>query len=652
MCGIAGILGPYPGLEIRNVVLKMANKLVHRGPDSSGVWTSNHDPIALAHRRLSIVDLSETGHQPMISSTGRYVISFNGEIYNHRDLRDNINVKWMGTSDTETLLAAIEKWGIHKALEKVMGMFAFSLWDKHNKTITLARDRFGEKPLFYSLQKNSLIFASELKSLKVCDKFNFEIDIDSVRDYLTYGYVSSPNSIYKNVFKVKSGSFVVFGITSNSADSIIQIKEYPMTHYWSQPNSVEKESNIINLFSTELEAKSELKRTLCASVKRQMISDVPFGAYLSGGIDSSLIVSIMQENSSQPINTFTVGFDKKNYDESIYASNIAKYLGTNHHELIMTSNDIINFIPNISNLLDEPFSDASIIPTFLVSKYARKYVKVALSGDGGDEFFCGYNRYLYANQYFKLTQTLPLPLRSFLRKLILNIPPQILNTMNYCSLKLTNKNLFNNINLIYKGAVFLDARSGIDLYLKAISYSDSVENLLLNHSNKKSIDHKYTKYFQEPNQNLCEQMMSADTDFYLENDILVKLDRAAMAASLETRVPFIDIDVFNTSLRMPFDMKMRGKSNKWILKMLLSEYIPRNFFERPKSGFDVPIGDWLKGPLREWSESILDEKKINSDGIFDFKEINIRWKKHLSGAANFEKQIWNILMFQLWINNI
>ena len=651
MCGIAGILGVGAGLDLRNIALAMANHLTHRGPDSGGIWVSQNFPIALSHRRLSILDPTPSGHQPMMSASGRYIISFNGEIYNHKDLRTELNSTWVGNSDTETILASIEKWGLLVTLKRCNGMFAFALWDNQENTITLARDRFGEKPLYYSHQKNTLIFSSELKALGVCQDFKFDIDFNSVEMYLTYGYISAPKSIYKNIFKIPASTYITFSFDQKSNGASV-VSEKISEKYWSREIVLKKKSqNNIKNINYGL-VKSQLKDVLRKSVSKQMISDVPLGAYLSGGIDSTLIVSLMQEVSDSKINTFTVGFLEKNYDESYYAAKIAKHLGVYHHELILSSNDVLNLVPSISMLVDEPFSDVSIIPTYLISKYSKEKVDVVLSGDGGDELFGGYSRYLHSKSIFKFAQILPRPLRKYVARSAQMISPKTWDEINNLSKVLFKKNLFSNGNIVHKGARLLNINTREDFYLEIIKHWDEVGSLLLTQGEGLSLtDNMFKKYFEDSQMEFSEQMMSADIDTYLHDDILVKLDRASMAASLEARAPFLDLDVYNLSCELPIDVKIREGKGKWILRELIYDYVPRNFIERPKTGFGVPIGDWLRGPLSQWAYSLLDEKKIKTQGIFNAEEISKKWKEHLSGKRNWDNQIWNILMFQVWFEN-
>ena len=637
MCGIAGYIG-----EVRNpsdCLTKMAHAINHRGPDSNGIWTDQKE-IGLAHSRLSILDLSAAGHQPMHSPSGNYVMIFNGEIYNHKHLRRELELisqrNWVGHSDTETLLASIEEWGLKNTLTKVKGMFAIALWDKNSKNLYLSCDRIGEKPLYYGWVNDQFVFASELKSIKKFPKFNSEIDRSSLAMFMRFNSIPAPYSIYKNIYKLEPGQIVKIHSRSK------QIKKYI---FWSIEEAYKKGNR--NIFTgSSMEAVNKLEHLLSNAVSSQMQSDVPLGAFLSGGVDSSTIVALMQSFSNSKVNTFTIGFNSKQFDEAKHATLVAKHLGTNHYDKYVTDSDALNVIPNLPNIYDEPFADSSQIPTFLVSEFAKQKVTVALSGDAGDELFGGYNRYMFSEKTLNTILKTPSTLKRLVSKIILSIPEEKWTSLLGGSLH----NRFANIgNKIHKTADILSSKSNRDLHLKLVSQIYDTSKWLKNSDEYKSKLNDDIVRFEELNS--IESMMAYDLISYLPTDILTKVDRAAMSVSLETRIPFLDLDIIEFSASLPIEFKIRNGVSKWALREVLYRYVPKDLIERPKMGFGVPLAEWLRGPLKDWAESLLDEQRLHQEGFFNVEFVREKWFEHLSGNRNWSFQLWNVLMFQAWLEN-
>ena len=639
MCGLVGFLGgdSLEGKEGTEALLqRMADTISYRGPNDSGYWCDMDQQIGLGHRRLSIVDLSSAGQQPMISPSGRYVIVFNGEVYNHFDLRKELGESsWRGHSDTESLLACFDRWGIQGAIERVVGMFAFAVWDKSENTLFLGRDRIGEKPLYYGWQGSSFMFASELKALKKHPAFKAEISRESVCLFLRYSYVPAPYSIYSGIQKLEPGCLL--SLPQNQ-------REPKIWKYWSAIDLIKQGIN--SPFSgTPLEAVDELELLAKDAIKQQMVADVPLGAFLSGGKDSSTVVALMQAQSTQKIKTFSIGFHEEGYNEAVYAKAIAQHLGTDHTELYVPPNIARAVIPNIPSLYDEPFSDSSQIPTFLVAQLARQHVTVSLSGDAGDELFGGYNRYQMTASMWKKIELLPRSLRKLIAKGVEAIQPQAWD--NFCKY-IPGSNRFVNIgDKLHKGAGVMASRSIDELYLRLVSLLPDPEALVIG---GREPDTLLTG--KKPDlTGLCdvESMMALDLLTYLPDDILVKVDRAAMAVSLETRVPFLDHRIVEFAWTLPLSVKIRDGEMKWPLNQMLYRYLPRELIDRPKMGFGIPIHDWLRGPLEEWAEELLDEARLKAEGIFHPAPIRALWESHLSGHRNLGHYLWNVLMFQLWL---
>jgi asparagine synthase (glutamine-hydrolysing) len=625
MCGIVGF---YDKLGVdsnssRDIALNMASTIRHRGPDDCGVWLGEQNRLALSHQRLSILDISDTGHQPMVSSSGRYILVFNGEIYNYKNIKESlVNINWRGESDTEVLLEAISQWGLLKTLNKCTGMFAFALWDKELKQLSLARDRLGEKPLYYGWNNKVFFFGSELKALKAHPSFQKNINLDAVSLYFNHGYIPSPFSIYTGISKLSPGCIVNLNL---KASELYPLKEKP---YWSLESitgePISKETNKIkkNEFIDELDEK------LTTAVMRQSISDVPLGSLLSGGIDSSLITAILQKNSQQRIKTFSLGFNEEKYNEAHYAKIIADHIGSDHHEIIVSPNDLQNIIPNLAKIYDEPFGDPSAIPTFIISEFSRNYVTVALTGDGGDELFGGYNHYHRSAQIW-----------SSIRKIPLNIRLVSSSILNPVGVALYNQSLGRKVERLSN---YLACETLFECYKVQVEASEQELRNVLTVNKKISGISSFNKI------DGYESMMYADSATYLPDDILVKVDRAAMAVGLETRAPLLDHSIVEFAFKIPLEYKVYGGTGKLILKDLLERYIPKSMFDRPKMGFGLPIDIWLRGSLRDWAESNLDEKSLNEIGFLNTKVIRKRWKEHLRGVKDWHYFLWDLLMFVEW----
>ncbi len=646
MCGITGFISfDLDNESIKKTIISMSKKLIHRGPDDDGLWIDYEVGIALSHRRLAIVDLSSAGHQPMFSICKRFCIILNGEIYNHISIRKQLpkSLKWKGHSDTETIINAIAHWGIQKTLEKIVGMYAFALWDRKERKLTLARDRMGEKPLYYGFSNSSLLFSSELKALNAFPSFSAEIDKTILGTYLRFGNIPAPYSIYKEIYKLEPGMYLEFHMNDISKKSIPK-----PTNYW-DINSIAYERKINPFVSSDSDAIEFLDLLLKKTISEQLLGDVPIGAFLSGGIDSSSIVSIMQNLSSNPIKTFTVGFNEHDYDESFKARSIANYLGTSHNEIIFSSNDALQIIPKIPTIYDEPFADESQIPTTLISEFSSRSVKVCLSGDGGDELFCGYNRYLAGPKIWKLIKILPPILRKFISRFIYYFPISSWdNFYKFFKAVIPNYLQINNPGIkIHKISNILNAETIYELYLCVISSWQDSNEILIDKRDK--FNQAQFLFTSKEKMDLQHQMMLMDAKGYLPNDILVKTDRASMSSSLETRMPMLNHKLIEFAWSIPLSMKMRGNRSKWILRQVLNKYLPKKIYQGPKSGFAVPIGDWLRGPLREWAEDLIDPNLIYSQNFFHSEHINKKWKEHISGKRDWSSQLWTILMFQSWL---
>jgi asparagine synthase (glutamine-hydrolysing) len=628
----------------------MNDRISHRGPDSDGYWHDANTGMALGHRRLAIVDLSPAGHQPMLSADGRFIIAFNGEIYNHLSLRASLEKKmtidslvWRGHSDTETLLAGFSAWGIRGTIERCEGMFAIAVWDRETRTLTLIRDRLGEKPLYYGWQgigcDSTFLFGSELKALKAHPTFAAEVDREALSLFMMHGYIPTPYSIYQGVRKLPAGTML--NISMDSRDS------KPIS-YWSLLQVAS--CGVLQPFkNTSNELVNELDSLLNSSVKQQMMGDVPIGAFLSGGVDSSTIVALMQAQSSRPVHTFTIGFHEAGYDEAEHANAVAKHLGTNHTELYVSPQQARDVIPRLPNLYCEPFSDSSQIPTFLVSQLARQHVSVSLSGDGGDELFAGYNRYVMGQKLWGKLSRLPVRLREELAKMITGVSPQLWNHLLAPIQGLLPPSLaqISIGDKLHKGAGVMAARTPSEFYQLLISHWSDPSELVIGATESPALLTNANQHLKIDD--FIHQMMVLDMLTYLPDDILTKVDRAAMGVSLETRVPLLDHRVVEFAWRIPLDYKLRNGVGKWLLRQVLYKYVPKKLIERPKMGFAVPIDIWLRGPLRDWAEELLSESRLKREGYLNPTPIRQKWAEHLSGKRNWQAQLWNVLMFQAWL---
>jgi asparagine synthase (glutamine-hydrolysing) len=645
MCGFTGFLSFTLPSNSAELLQQMAHSIAHRGPDDSGIWCDNEAGIGLAHRRLSIVDLSPAGHQPMPSSSGRYVLAFNGEIYNHLLLRAELEASinapsWRGHSDTETLLAGFDAWGIEDTVKKTIGMFAIAVWDKQTRQLTLGRDRLGEKPLYYGWQSQGqqavFLFGSELKALRAHPAFENSINRGALSLQLRHNYIPAPYSIYNGIAKLRQGCLLTVSLQQPTP------KEWA---YWSALQVAE--AGVAQPFTgTANQAVDKLETLLKSAMQQQMMADVPLGAFLSGGVDSSLVVALMQAQSTQPVKTFTIGFDKQGFNEAVYAKAVAKHLGTDHTELYVTSAQAMAVIPRLPTLYDEPFSDSSQIPTFLVSQLAKQHVTVSLSGDAGDELFCGYGRYTKTANFWHKMALLPLPLRRLLGKGIESISPDSWNRLTRDIHLFKSSRPINVGDKLHKGAAVLSSNSADELYAHFISHWTDSASVVIDGLSLPTLLNQLPDL---TGVNDIQRMMLLDTMTYLPDDILTKVDRAAMGVSLETRVPFLDHRVVEFAWQLPQSMKLRDGQSKWALRQVLYRHVPKALIERPKMGFGVPIGDWLRGPLRDWAEALLDETRLRNEGFFHPVPIRKKWLEHLSGQRNWQSHLWDVLMFQAWL---
>ena len=640
MCGIVGFWDKR-GADA-SVVKRMASQLRHRGPDNEGIWLDEGAGLALAHRRLSIIDLSPAGHQPMVSPCGRFILTYNGEIYNHQDLRSDLEKEgghfdWRGHSDTETLLAGLRHWGVEGALKRLNGMFAFALWDKVERSLFLARDRMGEKPLYYGKNGDIFLFGSEIKSLTAHPHFKGDIDRNALTLYLRHNYIPTPWSIYRGIGKLPPAHFVVV----RKAGKVVSEPQC----YWDLKKIAERGSADANGSPAELI--DEMDELLHDAIGKRMVADVPLGSFLSGGFDSSTVVALMQAQSARPIKTFTIGFHEKGYNEAEQAKAVATHLGTDHTELYITPEEAMAVIPRLPSIWDEPFSDSSQIPTLLVSELARKHVTVSLSGDGGDELFCGYSRYTQGYQIWKKLRLLPKSLRQALGTLLQVFPGATLERLiQFLPKRYQVPHLTDRLPKL--GDVVKEDSSEL-YYRRLVSHWKDPESVVLNGEEPLTIFS--TPEYLPKLPGLREHMMYMDSLTYLPDDILTKVDRASMSLSLEARVPLLDHRVVEFSWRVPTTFKYSDGKAKWLLREVLYRYVPRELMERPKMGFGIPIDTWLGGPLREWTEELLNEKRLREEGFFDPAPIRKMWQEHITGQRRWHYYLWDVLMFQAWLAN-
>jgi asparagine synthase (glutamine-hydrolysing) len=639
MCGIAGFFTPHPlPAGAADTARAMGERLRHRGPDGGDEWLDADAGIALVHRRLAIVDLSPAGFQPMASADGRWVITFNGEIYNHVELRRELEQAgrapaWRGHSDTEVLLAAIVAWGLESAIRRAVGMFAFALWDRQTRALTLGRDRLGEKPLYYGVQGGTLLFGSELKALQAHPAYRAGIDRGALALLLRLGYIPAPWCIHEGIRKLPPGTLLRL---ARPAD----VDTAPVP-YWSVQEAADAGARE-PLELDDVGAVDTLDRLLRQSIQGQRMADVPLGAFLSGGIDSSTTVAVMQALSSTPVSTFTIGLPDASLDESAEARAIARHLGTDHTELTVTPEEAQNVIPRLPGLYCEPFADPSQIPTFLVSQLARRHVTVALSGDAGDELFGGYDRYRWARQ----VASVPIALRRAGSAALRALPAQAWSALLAPVAPLLPRELRvgDRADRLRKLATVFGARTDDEVYGQIVSFWPRGACPAIAAPERATA-------FSEPAPALCDfdaRMMLLDMRTYLPDDILVKVDRAAMAASLETRVPLLDHRIVEFALRLPLHQKVRDGRGKWVLRQLLDRYVPRALVDRPKKGFGIPIHEWLRGPLRSWADDLLAEERLRRAGLIDPAPVRALWRQHLEGRSDWGYRLWPVLMFEAW----
>jgi asparagine synthase (glutamine-hydrolysing) len=646
MCGISGIFDPGAAGEARDLgqlAGAMAATLQHRGPDGSGLWVEPGAAVAFAHNRLAIIDLSAEGHQPMTSSAGRYVITFNGEIYNFQALRralEGAGCRFRGHSDTEVMLSAIESWGMVAALERFIGMFAFALWDSHRRELHLVRDRVGKKPLYYMHDRRRCAFASELRALARVEGRDRSIDATALSMMLKYSYVPSPHSIYEDVRKVTPGCVVTVRADSQG------MLEYQESPYWSVQQAL-KSASAQPFAGSPTQALTQLDALLQDAVRMRMVSDVPLGAFLSGGIDSSCIVALMQAQSPRPVHTFTIGFEQKEFNEALHASQVARHLGTEHTEMYVGEQQVLATVPELGRVFDEPFADASQIPTLLLSHLTRRHVTVALSGDGGDELFSGYRRYFRWHDVWRVIRLLPPSLRAGLARSASALGAVRSRAVNAAIAALLPRypGLAPPAQQMQKFAAVLALDSQDAVYEWLVSQWQrppmqagvgAGAKLFAHRATKLSVD----RYFA--------RMSEIDMQTYLPDDILVKVDRASMAASLEARAPLLDHRVVEFAASLPFDLKVRGGVGKWLLRELAYRYVPRALLDRPKVGFGAPIDAWLRGPLRDWAGDLLSAGSLARSGCIEAEPVRRLWQAHCEQRGNWGAPLWNVLMFQSW----
>jgi asparagine synthase (glutamine-hydrolysing) len=647
MCGIAGVFDPgcaTSATELECMASSMASALEHRGPDDSGLWVDASAGVALGHRRLAVVGLGPTGHQPMLSSAGRFVLDYNGEIYNYSAVRqrlESVGVAVGGGSDTEVLLGAIEQWGLDAALDACEGMFALALWDRHRHELHLVRDRLGEKPLYYGWIGSQFAFSSELKGLRRLRGFSVELDRGSIAMFLRHNCIPAPRTIYRGIAKLEAGQVVTVAAGDRPGSTL-----RPRL-YWSVRQAVDT-ARSRPLAGDPVELADLVETVLGDAVSARMVADVPVGAFLSGGVDSSLIVALMQRNSSRPVRTFTIGFAEDAFDESEDASAVASHLGTEHTVLRVGEGDALAVIPTLAEIWDEPFGDSSQIPTLLVSRLARSQVTVSLSGDGGDELFAGYNRHAWLERLARRSAAVPGGLCRLVGASMARVPPGAVDRAARLSGLLPQAwRVRNPSDKFAKLGRVLAAEGTEEAYLALVSHWDDAESVVLGAGSRDA--QSWSSAAWPALGSVTEQVLWLDLVGYLPDDILTKLDRAAMAVSLETRVPFLDRQVLDVAWRLPLASKLHGGVTKRVLRTVLHRHVPAALVDRPKMGFGVPIASWLRGPLRPWAEELLSSRRLENDGILDAEPVRRAWAAHLSGRRDLGYALWDVLMLQSWL---
>lgn len=644
MCGIVGVISSKPNMVSEKKLIEMTSTLAHRGPDGSGHWISPDQMIGFGHRRLAVVDLSELGAQPMMSHSGRYAMTYNGEIYNFLSLRkelENLSHTFAGDSDSEVILAACEEWGFQTTLERLNGMFVIAIWDKKNSELLLARDRVGIKPVYYSSNGGEFTFASELRPLVFWRGEVPPISNQGLTEFFRLGYVPSPLSIFDGIHKLEPGQYLVF------KDGEIRTKK----RYWSLNDIAARGSE--NQFESQDEAVKALEEQLDQSVSSQMVSDVPLGAFLSGGIDSSTVVSVMQKLSTRPVKTFSIGFDDESYNEAKHAARISKHLGTDHHELYVSEQQSLDVVPSLAEIYDEPFADVSQIPTSIVSKLAREHVTVALSGDGGDELFAGYNRYVFTSRFWNRIRKLPRPLRQIAGN-VLSFPSEqkwdaLIKSIN--AISPNRMAMAQPGQKIHKAAAALPSKNLQNLHSVLTSKWTNPHHIL--NETHISDNELFLENFSENTAfPPAIQQTLWDSQTYMVDDILSKVDRASMNVGLEARVPLLDHEMVEFAWRVPLSMKIKGDTNKWVLRKALEKHVPREMFERPKMGFAVPIDNWLRGELKDWAVNYIDPERVDREGYLNSDEIQRVWKSHQNGKLEAGSSLWTVLIFQQWLEKV
>lgn len=643
MCGITGLYSFEPRInrqDLHGVALNMNDALLHRGPDSGDVWQDPDAPFVLGHRRLAIIDLTPSGAQPMESPSGRYMIAFNGEIYNFKalraDLEKNHSHKFKGTSDTEVILAGFEYWGIEETLEKINGMFAIALWDRKTRALFLARDRFGKKPLYVGWAGSTLVFGSETKALAAHPDFRRDVNRDALTSYMRFGYVPAPFCIYDQVWQLPAGHMMAIDMHLLRGGQDLKPL---MNSYWSHKEALEQaRANPIENLENIVD---EFEDLLSECVSDRMISDVPLGAFLSGGIDSSSVVAMMQKHSSKPVKTYTIGFNEDGFNEAQYAKKIARHLGTDHHELYLDPKRALEIVPKLATMYDEPFADVSALPTYLVSEFARESVTVTLSGDGGDEMLGGYARHVTGPKAWNAVNNIPAPLREPLSQAIKTISPAMWSRLR------GGKPQFGTH--VHKFAEILPKEIEGDVYLSFVTHWQNPKAMVMD--GQEQVIPLVDPEAQIEGLSFAENMMYWDALTYLNGDILTKVDRASMAVSLEARAPLLDRRIYDYAWRLPLDVKIKDGKGKWLLREVLKKHVPEELIERPKQGFCVPIGDWLRGDLKDWAEDLLDENILRDQGFFNYPEILKLWSEHQKGRGNHAMKLWTVLCFQDWYRN-
>ena len=639
MCGFVGFIGKPGALgsdEMKRLAARMADRLESRGPDDAGTWASPSAGIALGHRRLAVIDLTAAGRQPMVSASGRSVIVYNGEVYNFAEIRSELEAekrRFRSNSDTEVLLEACEAWGVERAVSKLIGMFAFAFWDDRLRRLTLVRDRLGIKPLYWGRSCGVLLFGSQPKGFVDHPAWRPVVDRDALAAYLRHAYVPAPRSIFKGIEKLEPGSMVEIDADGRET----------RRRYWDLRRIARDAARDRDALDDETAAET-LDSLLRDAVKRRMIADVPLGVFLSGGIDSSTVLALMQAQSDRPVKSFTIGFTEADYDEARHAKNIAAHLGTDHTELYVSADRAMAALPQLASWFDEPFADSSQVPTYLVSEMTRRHATVVLSGDGGDELFAGYNRYTWANTLWRYVRLLPRPSRAVLAAALRAIPPSAWDCMFQVSPR--SLRVPRAGDKMHKLAAMLSVANHEALYRRLVSQWQEPDKQV--HGGREPHGLLWDSTIRHDFPDSTDRMQFLDTVTYLPDDILTKVDRASMAVGLEARVPLLDHRVVEFAWRLPLAMKVRGSQGKWLLRQVLSNYVPPELTDRPKMGFGVPIDHWLRGALRDWAESLLAEERLRDGGYFELEPIRRAWADHLSGSQNRQYQLWTVLMFESW----